>query len=112
MKVFGQHNIQVSYMPASFRRFIPRHKWSDVSDDNLVDYGGMLDHPLSSMSIPWEAMQCDNTPCMDHDGHCHSVQIFHDTVMDKMYYCQRFVYYHTDLKCPVTMLILAGGMML
>ncbi|KAK2142379.1 hypothetical protein LSH36_963g00094 [Paralvinella palmiformis] len=28
-------------------------------------------------------MQCNNTLSMNHDSHCHSIQLYHDTIMDK-----------------------------
>jgi hypothetical protein len=78
-----EFNIEVSYLSDSSRNFTPRPKWADASEDNLLDYGETLDHLLSSMIIPWEAIQCNNALCTDHDNHCHSIQIFHDTLMDK-----------------------------
>jgi len=50
-------NIEVWYLSPSTRRFIPRPKWSDVSEYNLLDYGKMVGHLMPSMSISWEAIE-------------------------------------------------------
>ena len=52
-----QFEINVSYLNNASRNYVPRAKWANSSEDNLLDYGETLDNLLSSLSIPRDALQ-------------------------------------------------------
>ena len=73
----------VVYMSRCNRNFLPRPKWSSAPGDKLTEYRDKLNCELDDIVIPWDVLHCTDPLCYNHTEHCQSIQLFHDSIVDK-----------------------------
>lgn len=93
-------DVNVAYMSASSGDdFIPRPKWSDVSDVQINEYKVTLDDFLNDITIPWDVIHCSDPLCGDREEHCQRIQLFHDSIIDMCLITSEKCIPHTSKRC-------------
>ena len=90
--------IDVNYLATTERNHIPKPKWSGVTDSLILKYKNTLDCLLNDIVIPWDAIQCINPQCDKRSEHCRSIQLFHDSIIDKCLISSELCIPHTSDK--------------
>lgn len=57
----------------------PRTNWKTATDQDVQEYGRVLDLTLSSIAVPWEAIQCTDYYCTMHNT---SLENFHNDIVN------------------------------
>ena len=92
-------NVNVSYFKSTERKFIPRPKWVNASCHELDAYRNTLDTLLGDIHIPWNAIECTNPLCSNHDEHIYNIQLFHYSIVDMCLSATEMCIPHTSDNC-------------
>ncbi len=92
-------DIGVTYLSTTDRCFIPRPKWSTVTDTVICQYKDTLNSLLNDICIPMDVLNCRDPLCAKRSEHCQSIQYFHDSIIDKCLISSELCIPHTTDKC-------------
>ena len=91
-------SVPVSYFDSSERKFVPKPKWTNISQNDVDYYKESLDVMLEEMHIPRDVLDCHDPNCTEHAEHINTIQLFHDAIVDKCLLASELCIPHTSDK--------------